>query len=155
MIDTPQIIPILAQPIALVHLKIPRSDAMKVMGPSLMEVKKAVAKQNVAQAGPWFTHHLRMEPGTFDFEICVPVASSIQPDGRVQPGEWPAMTVARTVHRGPFEKLGQAWGEFDAWLKSNNHATAEDLYEVYLVGPESGPDSSNYQTQLNRPIRSA
>jgi hypothetical protein len=29
----------------------------------------AVAAQGIAPAGPWFTHHLRMDPATFDFEI--------------------------------------------------------------------------------------
>ena len=54
---------------------IPRAEIQKVMGPGYREVMAAVAAQGIAPVGPWFTHHLRMDPDTFDFEIGVPVAS--------------------------------------------------------------------------------
>jgi hypothetical protein len=37
-------------------------------------------------------------------------------------------------------------------MKAKGHAAAEDLWENYLSGPESGPDSSQWQTELNRPL---
>ena len=46
------------------------------------------------------------------------------------------MKVGETVYRGPYEGLGEAWGEFMDWIAANAHSPAEDLYETYLVGPK-------------------
>src|SRR5580658_1512002 len=108
MIDTPQITQTCALLTASVHLTVPREEMPKVMRQGLSEVKAAIAAQGISAAGPWFTHHLRMNPGIFDFEICVPVTAPIDPAGRVEPGRWPVTTVARTVFRGDYAGLGAA-----------------------------------------------
>src|SRR5207248_2790695 len=110
MIETPQIIQTTAQLTATLHITVRREEIRDVMGPGIREVFDAVAAQGMTPSGPWFTHHLRRPTDTFDFDICVPVASPVKPTGRVQPGEWPAMKVARTVYCGPYEGLGEAWG---------------------------------------------
>ena len=152
MLDTPQITQTSPKETAIIHVTVPRADIQKVMGPGIQEVMATVAAQGVGPAGPWFTHHLRMPTDTFDFEISVPVTAPVTPTGRVTGSQWPAMKVARAVYRGPYEGLSAAWGEFDAWIKANGHKTAQDLWEVYVVGPESGPDSANYTTELHRPL---
>jgi len=152
MIDTPQIVQTEAQPMAFLHLTVPRAEIQKAMGPGIGEVMAAVAAQGFAPAGPWFTHHLKRPDTEFDFEICVPVNKQFAPTGRVKAGEWPAMKVARAVYRGGYEGLGGAWGEFVAWIAENGYKTATDLWERYVVGPESGADSSKWRTELNRPL---
>ena len=82
----------------------------------------------------------------------MPVPTPVAPAGRVQPGEWPAMKVARTVYHGPYEGMGDAWGEFDAWIAANGHRAAPDLWECYVAGPQSSPDPKSWRTQLNRPL---
>ena len=42
---------------ASIPLRVPREEIRNVMGPGLAELKAAVAAQNVAITGPWFTHH--------------------------------------------------------------------------------------------------
>ncbi len=152
MIDTPQILQTAAQPTAIIHLRIPKDQIQHVMGPGIGELMSAIAAQGIPPAGPWFTHHLKMSPDRWDFEISVPVARPITAAGRVKPGEWPAMKVARTVYHGGFEGLGDAWGELGDWMAANAHLPAEDLWECSLVGPESGPDPTHWRTQLNRPL---
>lgn len=152
ILDGPQILVTPGGPIATIHVTVPRAEIQKVMGPGLKELTAAVAAQGIAVTGPWFTHHLRMDPAVFDFEIGVPVASPVSPAGRVKPGAWPAARMARTVHRGGYEKLGEAWGTFDAWLEGEGHTPAPDLWERYVKGPESGPDAATYRTELTRPL---
>jgi effector-binding domain-containing protein len=113
---------------------------------------EAIAAQGIAPTGPWFTHHLKTPGEIFDFEIGVPVAGKVAPVGRVKPGRLPAANVARTVYRGPYEGLPAAWGEFMAWLATQGHAQAQDLWEVYAAGPESSPDPASWRTELNRPL---
>jgi effector-binding domain-containing protein len=152
MLDTPQITQIAALLTASIRLTVPREEIGNVMGPGIDEVRAAVAAQGIAPAGPWFTHHLRMDPDTFDFEVGVPVAAPVVPVGRVKPGQWPTMKVARTVYRGTYEGLGVAWDEFMAWIAANGHTPGPDLWECYVTGPESSPDPSNWRTELNRPL---
>jgi effector-binding domain-containing protein len=152
MLDTPQIVQTTEQLTAVIHLTIPRAEIRNVMGPGIAEVRAAVAAQGITPAGPWLTHHLSMDPGTFDFEICVPVMAPVAASGRVKPGHLPATTVARTVYHGPYEGLGGAWGEFDAWITAHGYTPRPDLWECYLVGPEANPTPANWCTELNRPL---
>ena len=88
-----------------------------------------------------------MEPGIFDFEICVPVDVRIQPVGRVHAGEWPAMTVARTIYEGPYGGLASAWAEFNKWIAANGHTPDGDLWERYVSSPPAA-----VRTELSRPL---
>ncbi len=152
MLDAPQIVESAAQPAAIIHVVVPRGRIQEVMGPGLGEVKAALARQGIEPAGPWFTHHLRLSPETFDFEIGIPVTAPIAPAGRVLPGELPAATVARAVYHGEFEGLPGAWGEFEGWIRARGHTPRPDLWERYLVGPESTSDPAGWRTELNRPL---
>jgi effector-binding domain-containing protein len=152
MIDAPQITETTAQLLALIHVTIPRNEVQSVMGPGLQELMAEIKAQGISPVGPWFTHHLKMDPAVFDFEICVPVSAPVAAVGRVRPGNVPVVKVARAIYRGPYEGLGAAWGEFSVWIAENGHATRPDLYESYLAGPESSPDPSTWRTELSKPL---
>jgi effector-binding domain-containing protein len=152
MLDEPQILQTTAQLTAFIPVVIPRAQIREVMGPGLEELKATVAGQGIEITGPWFTHHVRLDPDVFDFEISVPVASPVTASGRVRPGECPAMTVARTVYHGGYEGLGAAWEEFDERVGAHDHLLMPDLREVYLVGPWTHPDPADWQTELVRQL---
>ena len=152
MIETPQVVSTEPRRTAKVHITVSREGIAQVMGPGLAEIHAALADQGVAPAGPWCTHHLRIDDKGFDFEIHVPVAAPVTPAGRVQPGEWPTTKVVRTVYYGGYEGLPGAWGEFDGWIAAHGHRGARDLWECYTVGPESTPDPAGWRTELNRPL---
>jgi len=154
MIDTPHITQTAAQQTAIIRLTVPRDEIQNVMGPGLSELMAAIAAQGIAPAGPWFTHHLRMDPDTFDFEIGIPVTAPVTAAGRMKAGQLPATTVARTVFHGNYEGLGAAWGEFGAWIAAEGHTPGADLWECYVAGPESNPDPATWRTELNRPLTS-
>lgn len=152
ILDEPAVVRTEARTAAVIRLTVPRADMPKVMGPAIGEILGTLAAQGVAAAGPVFAHHLKMDPGTFDFEVGVPVAKPVSPAGRVRPGALPSARVARRIYTGPYEGLYEAWREFDAWTKAHALVPAADLWEVYSVGPESVPDPASYRTELNRPL---
>ena len=153
MIDEPKIVQTAAQAMAFIHVTCPRDKIQEVMGPGYMELFGTVKAQGLTPTGPWFTHHLKMDPDIFDFEICLPVDAPVKPAGRIQAGVWPATRVVRTVYHGGYEGLPDAWGEFEAWTKKHGHKIGEELWEVYLTGPEFDSDSSKWKTELNRPLK--
>jgi effector-binding domain-containing protein len=152
MLDKPQIVHASPQMAAVIRFTIPRSEIQAVMGPGFGELMSTLAAQGIAPAGPFFSHHFKMDPATFDFELGVPVTTPVKPTGRVKMGELPGGKVVRTVYTGPYEGLGDGWGEFMQLVKKEGHDITEDLWECYLAGPESGADSSKYRTELNRPL---
>ena len=153
MIDPPEIALSQAQQAAVIRITIPRAEIGTVMGPAMGELVRTVTEQGIGPAGPLFSYHFRMEPATFDFYVGVPVSGPVTPAGRVVAGELPGARVARTVYTGPYEGLGAAWGEFEAWIGEQGHDRRPDLWERYLAGPETGPDASTYRTELNHPLR--
>ena len=150
MLETPRIVETADQRTAFIHLTVPRSQIKEVMGPGLRELMAAVSAQDIRPTGPWFTHHLRLAPDVFDFELSVPVPSPVTASGRVAPGRWPATRVVRTIYQGPYEGLGAAWEEFDEWILAHGHTPGPDLWESYLAGPESSPDPAAFRTELSR-----
>lgn len=152
MIETPQIAQSPAMQTAVIRLTVPRSEIQQVMGPGIGEVMATLAAQGIAPAGPWFTRHFRMDPAVFDFEISVPVTRPVAPAGRVRPSELPAARVARTVYHGPYEGLGEAWGEFKAWIAKAGLKEAPGLWERYLTDPGANPDPASWRTELDQPL---
>lgn len=152
MLDSIEIVTTAPQLTACIHLTVPVAEVRNVMGPGLSEVMAAIAAQHIAPAGPWFTYHFHKPTDVFDFKISVPVAKPITAVGRVQPGELPARKVARTNYHGAYEGLPAAWGSFMTWIEGHGHKPAEDLWECYAVGPESGRDPAAWRTELNRPL---
>jgi effector-binding domain-containing protein len=152
MLDTPEITQSPAQLTAAVHVRVPRSEIKTVMGPAIQEVYAAVLAQGLTPTGPWFTYHPKIEPEFFDFDVCVPVDRPIAAAGLVKPGQLRAAKVARTIYRGPYEGLAEAWPEFNRWIAANEFAPAPDRWARFLVGPESTSNPSKWRTELNRPL---
>lgn len=153
MIDTPSLAETESHPAAVIHFTIPREKIREVMGPGFQELFGTLAEQGVTPAGPAFSHHHRMDPETFDFDLGVPVSSPVKAAGRVTPGEQPGGRVIQAVYHGGYEGLPEAWGEFDAWIRESGHETAADLWERYVVGPESSQTPGEWRTELNRRLK--
>ena len=152
MITTPEIVESPEQKIVFIHVTIPRAEIMQAMHSGLGELSAALKSQGVAPTGPWFTYHLRRPTETFDFRICFPVDKDVRPEGRAEMGSLEAARVVRAIYSGDYSGLGAAWGEFVSWIETNNLKTRDDLWERYLVGPESGAGPEGWRTELNRPL---
>ena len=152
MIDAPQITQSKEQFTAVIHLEIAKDEIQRAMGPAIQEVMSAIAAQGIPMAGPVFSHHFKITATSWDFEVGVPVKAPVATAGRVRPSALPATRVARTNYRGPYEGLGAAWGELQTWLRSRAHVAAGDLWEVYVLGPESNPDPKAWCTELKQPL---
>jgi mannose-6-phosphate isomerase-like protein (cupin superfamily) len=152
MIDSPKLVDTPKRLVAAVRLTIAKDQIQHEMGPAIGEAFGVVAEQGIAVVGPWFCAHDRMDPNEWDFDVCVEVASPVVPQDRVKPGVLEPTRVVQTNYRGPYEGLGEGWGEFESWIAANGFVGAANLFERYLVGPESGDDASTYVTELNRPL---
>jgi effector-binding domain-containing protein len=152
MITTPEIVESSGQKVAFIHVTVPREGIMEAMHAGLHELGSVLKSQGVTPTGAWFTHHLRRPTETFDYRICFPVDKDVKPEGRVENGNLAQSKVVRSVYSGDYAGLGGAWGEFVTWIEAQGLKTREDLWERYLVGPESSARPEEWRTELNRPL---
>ena len=155
MISPPEVITTEPQLYASIPVRIPREQIREVMGPTLQEIFGALAAQGLVPMGAWFTHHFHRPTEVFDFEVCVPVSRAVKAEGRLQAGTWPALRVARAIYSGPYEGLAEAWPKLMDWMEAQKLEAAEDLWERYLVGPETSPNPEDWRTELCRPLAGA
>ena len=152
MIDRPIIKEFGRQETAVIKMVIPLHEIKNVMGPAIVELMQTIGEQGIVPTGPVFSRHFRMDPQQWDFEVGVPVTSSVSAKGRVVSSELPPGTVATTTYTGPYEGLGDAWEEFIDWLSKEGIAMQDSLWESYAVGPESTTDENSYRTHLFKPL---
>jgi effector-binding domain-containing protein len=152
MISIVRLVDLPAQPVAALALTVPRAQIAQVMGPGLGELWGVLGAQGLRPVGPWFCHHLRLDPEVFDFEICLPIEGEVEATGRVRPGLRRAARIAQAELVGDYGQLASAWGELMAWISAEGLRPAPDLWEVYARGPESGEGPEGWLTLLQRPL---
>ena len=62
------------------------------------------------------------------------------------------MTVARTLHVGPYEDLGAAYRALTEWIDRNGLEAAGPVQERYLNGPGDGATPAEYRTEVEIPV---
>jgi effector-binding domain-containing protein len=83
-------------------------------------------------------------------EIGVQVDAPFAPKGRVVPSALPAGEVAMTVHRGPYDKLGDAYDAVVRWCADNRRAMTRTRWEIYGDWRE---DPSELETEVHWLLR--
>lgn len=153
MLGTPSIVEVEETTVAAVRIDAPRSEIQPAMRAAIAALESGLRDQGVEATGPRFTLHHRMDGDRFDCDVGRATARAVQAAGRLAPATLPAGTIARVVYQGGYEGLGAAWGEFRGWLRQHGHRPAEELWEVYLSGPESGGAPTEWRTELNQPLK--
>ena len=112
-----------------------------VMLPKLFE---CIMSRNIPIAGPpVFVCHEKskeevmkaMEEGNADIEVVVPIAGSALGAGDIERYELPGGTMAKIVHKGPYEECEAAYERLFSWLRENDKCVTGPLREVYLNDP--------------------
>lgn len=73
--------------------------------------------------------------GGVDVEVGVELRVPCELTGEVVGSTIPAGRIATVEHRGPYERMNQAYEAFDAWLAANDQSKPTVHWEVY--GPHS------------------
>lgn len=106
----------------------------------------------VDPAGPPFVIYHAFGPAGMDAEVCVPVASLVSATRGVERRVLPAVTVARTLHVGPYEDLGGAYDAVTDWIRGRGFELAGPMRERYLNGPGEDISPAEYQTEVEIPV---
>ncbi len=95
-------------------------------------------------------------PADASWELRAPIEDGAQDYGPDASGlaikRIPEMTVAATVHRGPYDEVGLAYGSLMAWIAEQGLAVVGPPMESYLNDPaEVSPN--DYLTEIMVPVR--
>jgi effector-binding domain-containing protein len=87
-----------------------------------------------------------------DVEVWVPVEPTVVPDD-VEVSRVPEVPVASTVHRGPYEEMGEAYAAIDTWIAEHHREAVGPIRETYLNGPAEVDEPSEYLTEVEVPLQ--
>lgn len=89
--------------------------------------------------------------GSADIEVVVPIGSPMEGTEDVKCYELPGGTMAKIIHKGPYEACEPTYQKLYAWLAENNKKITGPTREVYLNDPrEVSPEE--ILTEIYAPI---
>jgi effector-binding domain-containing protein len=143
----------------LTVLCLERRGPLSEMASAFADLWGALAAADLQPAGPFTTTYLDAEtpfdPSDVRYKVCVavpPVEADIKPPAYVE--TWPPGKVAAYTHRGAYADLRMAYEILVRWISETGYIITGSPREVYLTGPHSTGDPSNYVTEIQFPIES-
>ncbi len=133
---------------AVIHSVVPMAEITDFFDRSFTELATVLARQGIAPAGPAFARYAGPPDATADIEVGFPVHNTVAPEGHVQPSSLPAGRIARVVHAGAYDQLGETWGRLGAWIAEQGLTPGADLWEVYVTEPNPDMDPGELRTEL-------
>ena len=142
------------EPQAIVSIRDRRAqqDLPRFLETAFPELFERLRNLGVSPAGPPFVIYHEFGTEGIDAEVSVPTGEPIAATGKIGSRVLPAMTVARTVHVGPYEQLGNAYAALSDWIRSHGFDAAGPIQERYLNGPGDRVASTEYRTEVEMPI---
>jgi effector-binding domain-containing protein len=133
---------------AVIHGVVPMADIADFFDRSFSELAAVLERQGVAATGPAFACYAGPPGETADLEVGFPVHAPVVPEGQVHPSSLPAGRVARCVHAGGYDQLGESWGRLGAWIAEQHLSPGTVLWEVYVTEPNPDMDPADLRTEL-------
>lgn len=144
----PEILELDPQTTGVVAGVIPAAEIAPFYDRAFSALPPALAAQGIAITGPAFGRYNAPPSDTFDLEAGFPVQGEIETDGDVRASSLPGGRVARLVHEGSFDGLGESWGRLGAWIGEQGLTHGEVFWEVYVTEPSPDMDPADLRTDL-------
>lgn len=144
-----------ALPILSIRERRPQADIPELIGRCFGDLFGRLGLLAVEPAGPPFVIYHEFGPDGIDAEVCVPVSGHVPASGHIVARTLPAMTVARTLHVGPYDQLGGAYAAVTDWMTRTEHVAAGPMLERYLNSPDEVASPAEYRTEIEVPIAPA
>lgn len=132
-------------------------EMSKAIGDALQAVFAHAHTAGAPISGRPFARYLDMGPGPMTFEVGVFVSDdgdsneSGEPDG-VEVVSIPGGAAATTLHRGPYEKLHEAYAALQEWIEDEDLKPAGPPWEVYVTDPTTVENPAEWETEVYWPV---
>ena len=89
--------------------------------------------------------------GSADVEVIVPISRDIDETEEMKIYDLPSGKMAKLIHKGPYDKMDQAYEKLFNWIEENGKSITGPTREVYINDPnEVGIDET--LTEIYAPI---
>ena len=132
----------------VIHGAVPMVEIAGFFDRSFSELATVLAEQEVAPTGPAFARYFGPPGKSADLEVGFPVDHVVSPKDEVRSSSLPPGRVARLIHAGGYDQLGESWGRLGAWIAEQGLTPGADLWEVYLTEPNPNMDPADLHTEL-------
>lgn len=92
---------------------------------------------------------------TFRAGFLVSAEDAERAEGNVKAGVLPAGRVLNFIHRGPYAKLRDSYGEMMEYLEENGMTVGAPTWEIYLNEPDSVASEDELETDIYVSIEGA
>ena len=143
-----KIVDVEAKPALVMDIRCTQAQMGEVMGQAYDRLAQVAQEAGITFTGPPFAAYHDMSGPEWQGTVGFPVAGPVEGQGEVKAGHTPGGKAAMVMHVGAYEQLAEQWTAFSEWRGANGYPMERLAWEVYLVGPESGPDAAQWQTAL-------
>jgi effector-binding domain-containing protein len=78
-----------------------------------------------------------------------PVSTPVEPAGDVVPSTLPGGRAVEAVHIGPYDTMGETYGQPEQWMVGQRLVPGKVVWESYLSDPEREPDPATWRTVVH------
>jgi effector-binding domain-containing protein len=147
-----EVVTLADQPVLMQPFEVKTADEL---GPRYGEIFPTVAEHMMTEKIPFsgapFSCTLVWNPGTeIKGYAGFPVPAGTRGNAEIQLATLPGGKMAKTVHLGNFDKIGEAYEALHQWMKDNNAQANGGPWESY-VKVDGTPDE--YVTEIYYPIK--
>lgn len=134
---------------AVVRGVVPVAELPPFFDRSFGELGRVLGDQGMTPRSAAFALYHGAPTDVADLEVGFATDAPVTPAGDVVVGSLPAGRVARSVHAGSFDGLGDAWGALMARIVERGLTPGSSMWEVYLTEPSPDMDPAALRTELN------
>jgi effector-binding domain-containing protein len=134
--------------LAAVRRQVAPGEVGSAWGPAVGQVWDFIR----GQPGLWtdghniFVYHQSKQPdGPLLCDFGVEVTRSFEAAGEVHPTETPGGEAVVAVHRGPYDRMHEAYNAIDEWMVANGRESAGHSWEIY---GDPTPDPTDTETTV-------
>ena len=137
--------------VAVVHERVPMDALSAFYDRAYRQVQQALGAAGVPPTGPAIGWYGEMPSDTAD----VAAGFAVPPDAVVDGLELLTLAGGSAVvgvHRGPYDRLPDAWSTVVAWCREQGVQGRGDFWEEYVTDPDPGGDPEQNVTRLVLPL---
>ncbi len=141
------------QPTAVIRATAPIEHVGAALGELLPKLGEYLEMQQVPVAGAPFTRYLTVGEQV-EIEAGIPVATAVDGEGVIAPGELPGGRAIVAVYTGPYDGLAEPHSAIQQWLTEHGLEPAGPPWEAYLTG-DTGASPGQRITEVVYPLDNA
>lgn len=140
------------QPYVAVRTTVGMSEIGQRMGGLFEQLYGWLAQHQVSPTGEPWTRYLSVGATEVELEVGAPVAAPVAVNGSVISGVRPAISVARTLHVGPYDAMESAYTAVMEWVTAQGKAVSGAMWECYESDPAIEPNPAKWRTWVYFPV---